>query len=1050
MSTTRPGNRPHRPDRDGSHRAATDALSGGGASGGGASGGVEVRKRDGRVVPFEPSLVRNAIAAAFRAEFGGRSGEPLDEETESEVRCLTDAVAQDVGFEAKLRKAEAIDVERVQDLVEYQLMHAGHYSVARRYIVYREERNRARAIRGEQAANQSLKVTLDDGSTAPLDAHAIKRRVFEACRGLGPCEPEALLDEVFATLYDGITPTELDKAMIMVARQRIEREPAYSKVAVRLLLNIIYKDALGGTPQELVHRPAPLFESGDDEAEAEAGEESPYRIFEQTYRDKFRTCLEDGIRAELYDARLLDYDLPKLTAAMRPERDQDFQYLGAQTVYDRYLIHVEGRRIETPQFFFMRVAMGLALNETDASGGREDRAIEFYGLLSTFRFVSATPTLFNAGTLHPQLSSCYLTTVDDDLTHIFKSISDNAALSKWAGGLGNDWTSIRATGSHIKGTNGESQGVIPFLKIVNDTALAVNQGGKRKGAVCSYLETWHLDIEEFLELRKNTGDDRRRTHDMHTANWIPDLFMQRVRSGGHWTLFSPNEVRDLHDLYGKAFAERYEHYERLAEAGELRQSKRVEAVTLWRKMLSMVFETGHPWITFKDPSNVRSPQDHAGVVHNSNLCTEILLNTSKDETAVCNLGSINLKAHTTPDGLDEDLLADTIKTAVRMLDNVIDINYYPTPEARTANLRHRPVGLGIMGFQDALFIQRVPYASDAALEFADRSQELISFHAISASAALAAERGAYSTFKGSKWDRGLLPIDTVALLEQERGGDVTIDRSVTLDWQPVRDAIAEHGMRNSNVMAIAPTATISNIAGCTQSIEPTYRNLFVKSNLSGDFTIVNEFLVNDLKAAGLWDEEMLDDLKYFDGSLDEIERVPDELKALYRTAFEIPAEYLIEATSRRQKWIDMGISLNLYIAQPSGKRLNDMYFFAWERGLKTTYYLRATAATQIEKSSVDVNKRGLQPRWMKSKSASSNIAVTRDQPATGSGDAAATEPRAAARPAPSAEPASAGGSATNGADQPESKDLDAVIVAATPAPIPSACSIDSPDCEACQ
>ncbi len=689
------------------------------------------------------------------------------------------------------------------------------------------------------------------------------------------------------------------------------------------------------------------------------------------------------------------FDLAKLASAMQPERDTQFRYLGLQAIYDRYLLHVGGRRIETPQYFWMRVAMGLALKEQ----AREDRAIEFYNVLSSFRFTSATPTLFNSGTPHPQLSSCYLSTVADELGHIFKVVSDNAMLSKWAGGLGNDWTNIRATNSHIHGTNGKSQGVIPFLKVVNDAAVAVNQGGKRKGAVCSYLETWHLDIEEFLDLRKNTGDDRRRTHDMHTANWIPDLFMQRVRQNSSWTLFSPDEVSDLHDLYGAAFAERYEHYERLADEGEMQQFRRISAAELWRKMLTRLFETGHPWVTFKDPSNIRSPQDHVGVVHSSNLCTEILLNTSPEETAVCNLGSINLAAHVAGGALDLEKLRETVTIAVRMLDNVIDINYYPTPEAATSNQRHRPVGLGLMAFQDALYALGVSFASEAAVEFADRSMEAISYYAILASADLARERGRYPTYVGSEWDRGLLPIDTIQRLEEERGEAIPVDRSMSLDWQVVRDAVATHGMRNSNVLAIAPTATISTIIGVSQSIEPAYRHLYAKSNLSGEFTQVSNAVVTELKARDMWDAQLLDELKYHDGSLQNIGRIPLELRQRFLTAFEIEPKWLIECAARRQKWIDQGQSLNLYLAEPSGRKMHDMYMLAWQKGLKTTYYLRTLAATQVEKSTLDVNRFGVQPKWMKNKSASSDVEIRRDLPET-------------------------------------------VVV--------NACSLDNPDCESCQ
>ena len=901
---------------------------------------TSVRKRDGRVVAFDAARISKAVANAFRAEQGLSKGAELSPKVREEVERTTTAV-----IARAFEDDELVDVERIQDLVEEQLMRDGNYRVARRYIVYREEHKKARMFRGEPADGDrpTIKVHHEDGGESVFEAWRIRRRIEAACRGLEDIDPGLILDNALGSLYDGITPQQIQRATILAARSHIEADPAYGTAAARLLLGVIYREAWDGAPAE--------------------------EDFDQTYRQNFAGYLRAGVEAERLSPDLLEFDLDGLSAALRPERDDGFTYLGLQTIYDRYLIEAEGHRIECPQYFWMRVAMGLALNEND----REVRTTEFYEMLSTFRVVSATPTLFNSGTQHPQLSSCYLSTVGDDLESIFKAVSDNARLSKWAGGLGNDWTNIRATGSLIKGTGGESQGVIPFLKIVNDTAVAVNQGGKRKGAACSYMETWHLDVEDFLELRKNTGDERRRTHDMNTANWVPDLFVKRVMEGGEWTLFSPNEVPDLHDLYGKAFEERYAEYERMADRGELRQFKRVEANALWRKMLSMLFETGHPWITFKDPSNVRSPQDHAGVVHSSNLCTEILLNTSAEETAVCNLCSLNLGAHTDVYGLDEEKLSETIKTAVRMLDNVVDINFYPTPEAENANLRHRPVGLGLMGFQDALFEQRMGYASEEAVRFADYSMELISYHAILASSELAAERGTYTSYEGSKWSRGLLPIDTIDLLEEERRVTVEMDRSTTLDWRTVRDAVAEGGMRNSNVMAIAPTATISNISGVYQSIEPTYSNLFVKSNLSGEFTVINPFLVRDLKKRGLWDEEMIEDLKHFDGSVQEIERVPEDLKQVYLTAFEIDSGWIIDCASRRQKWIDMGQSLNLYLAQPSGKLLSEMYLNAWNKGLKTTYYLRSRGATNVEKSSMDVNKRGIQPRWMKSRSASSRL-----------------------------------------------------------------------------
>ena len=917
---------------------------------------LSVRKRDGRLVPFDETRICIALESVFKAQAGRSLDEPLPDVGQGKVHQITAKVAAECFRRAN--GGDVLEIELIQDIVETELMACGEHEVARRYILYREDRRRARALRGDRtldgAPQAQISITNEDGGRETLNPQQVRREIIRACHGLEDrCSWQAISAEALGSLYDGVRFDEVTKAMILATKARVEKEPGYAFVAARLLLSSIYHEVLA-------------LACGDHRPE-----------LAQIHRDHFSAYLRGAVAVERLDPELLTYDLDALAHALRIERDEQFQFIGLQTLYDRYLIHHGGKRLETPQYFWMRVAMGLAVNEPD----KTSRAIEFYEALSTFRFISSTPTLFNAGTPHPQLSSCYLSTVMDDLEHIFKVVGDDAKLSKWAGGLGNDWTNIRATGSWIKGTNGTSQGVIPFLKVANDTAVAVNQGGKRKGAMCAYLETWHLDIEDFLELRKNTGDERRRTHDMNTANWIPDLFMKRVREQGYWTLFSPNDVPDLHDLYGAAFERRYVEYEHLAEAGAVKLFRRVEAVQLWRKMLTMLFETGHPWITFKDPSNIRSPQDHVGVVHSSNLCTEILLNTSKDETAVCNLGSINLAAHTDTTGLKEELLEQTIRTAMRMLDNVIDINFYPTPEARNANLKHRPVGLGIMGFQDALYKLRVPYASDRAVEFADRSMELISYQAILVSTELAAERGTYPSYPGSKWSRGLLPIDGIALLKNERGGLLDMDETAGLDWQVIRQAIAAHGMRNSNTMAIAPTATISNITGVSQSIEPTYKNLFAKSNLSGDFTTGNAWLVEDLKRLGLWDDQMLDDLKYYDGSIQEIERIPSDLKELYRTAFEIEPKWLIECASRRQKWIDMGQSLNLYLAQPNGKKLSEMYMLAWEKGLKTTYYLRTVAATQIEKSTMDVNRRGIQPRWMKSKSASGNIKVQRESDA---------------------------------------------------------------------
>ncbi len=913
------------------------------------AGVMNVIKRDGRQVSFERKLITRALEKAFCADLDLKEIESLSSETTDSISSVAERVMKIISPIAQTDTG--VSVEKIQDVVEAELMRSEHFSVARRYILYRAEHNKIRQLRAEErmesdSAFPSIMVSRD-GKLENLDFERLRSQIEAACEGLESCSAEELLTEVQKQFFNGITPREIARCMVLAARSRIENDPDYDTVAGRLVLYIIYRESLGksGKTSQMVER----------------------------YRENFADYVAEGIKAERLTPELSSFDLERLAEVIVPERDELFPYLGLQTIYDRYLLHIDGRRFESPQYFWMRVAMGLSLNEDDKNA----RAIEFYNILSSFRFTSATPTLFNAGTLHPQLSSCYLSTVTDDLDSIFKAVADNAKLSKWAGGLGNDWTNIRATNSHIKGTNGQSQGVIPFLKVVSDTAVAVNQGGKRKGAVCSYLESWHLDVEEFLDLRKNTGDDRRRTHDMHTANWIPDLFMRRVMEEKEWTLFSPDEVPDLHDLYGKAFEDRYVHYEQQAAEGNMRLSRKIPAVELWRKMLTRVFETGHPWITFKDPSNIRSPQDHCGVVHSSNLCTEILLNTSAEETAVCNLGSINLLNHITEGELDLTKLEETINTAVRMLDNVIDINFYPTPEAKNANQRHRPVGMGLMGFQDALSACGISYASDEGVEFADRSMEAISWFALLASSKLAEERGTYSSYEGSKWDRGLLPIDTVTLLEEERGVPVAMDKSTTMDWQVVRDSIAKHGMRNSNVMAIAPTATISTIIGVTQSIEPTYKHLFVKSNLSGEFVQINVKLVNELKERDLWCDDLLEAIKYYDGSLGEIPGLPDDIKGRYATAFEIQPKWLIECASRRQKWIDMGQSLNLYLGQPSGRKLDDMYKLAWQAGLKTTYYLRSLGATTVEKSTVDINKYGVQPRWMKNASSSSEIAVER-------------------------------------------------------------------------
>ena len=876
-------------------------------------------RRNGAVVGFEPAKITVAMTKAFLAVNGSQGA------ASARIRELVSGLTEAVVAALMRRQPQGgtFHIEDIQDQVELALMRSGEHDVARAYVLYREERAKLRAKeKAARTADAGIHV-IENGQRKPLEREALGRMVAAACEGLAGALPEAILETTLRDLYDGVPMDEVRKSAVLAARALIEKDPAYSYVTSRLLLNIIRLEVLG--------------------------EEASQADMATRYAACFPQIIERGIAAELLDAELGRFDLGRLGRALKAERDLQFGYLGLQTLYDRYFLHHHGRRIELPQAFFMRVAMGLAIKE-GGPGEREARAIEFYNVLSTFDFMSSTPTLFNSGTLRSQLSSCYLTTVSDDLEGIYEAIKENALLAKYAGGLGNDWTPVRALGSHIKGTNGKSQGVVPFLKVVNDTAVAVNQGGKRKGAVCSYLETWHLDIEEFLELRKNTGDDRRRTHDMNTANWIPDLFMKRVMQNADWTLFSPSDVLELHDKFGKAFEEAYLRYEDQAARGELKLYKKVPAVQLWRKMLSMLFETGHPWITFKDPCNLRSPQQHVGVVHSSNLCTEITLNTSRDEIAVCNLGSVNLVAHMTDAGLDFSKLKNTIRTAMRMLDNVIDINYYAVKKAHDSNKRHRPVGLGIMGFQDCLHRLRIPYASQEAMEFADRSMEMVAYAAYWASTELAEERGRYSTFPGSLWDRGILPCDTLDLLAAERGGYVELDRSSHLDWDALRARIKRHGMRNSNCIAIAPTATIANIVGVSASIEPTFQNLFVKSNLSGEFTVVNEYLVVDLKKAGLWDEVMIADLKYFDGNLARIDRVPAALRRLYATAFEVEPKWLVEAGARRQKWIDQSQSLNIYMAGASGKKLDETYKLAWLRGLKTTYYLRAVGATHAEKS----------------------------------------------------------------------------------------------------
>ncbi len=955
-------------------RAVAGAAAGHVAS---AFAGYQIIRRNGAVVSFEPNKIAVALMKAFLAVHGTQGAasasvrETVDRLTETVVRALLRSRPGGGTFH----------IEDVQDHVELGLMRGGHHEVARAYVLYRERRSQERARQAPPVQAKAVELfVVDGGQRVPLNMDGLRDLVESSCAGLGKdVKAEPILAETRRNLYDGVPIEEVHKAAILAARTLIEKDPAYTRATARLLLHTIRREIIG--------------------------EEVSQAQMKERYAEYFPSFIKKGVQAELLDDKLLQFDLARLGAAIDASRDLQFDYLGLQTLYDRYFLHIDEVRIEMPQAFFMRVAMGLALGEID----REERAIEFYTVLSTFDFMSSTPTLFNSGTRRSQLSSCYLTTVADDLDGIYEALKENALLSKFAGGLGNDWTRVRALGSYIKGTNGKSQGVVPFLKVVNDTAVAVNQGGKRKGAVCAYLESWHLDIEEFLELRKNTGDDRRRTHDMNTANWIPDLFMRRVVEGGEWTLFSPSTCPDLHDKFGRAFEEAYTAYEAKVDRGEIKLYKRMPARDLWRKMLSMLFETGHPWITFKDACNVRSPQQHAGVIHSSNLCTEITLNTSDSEIAVCNLGSVNLVQHLmdAPDGsktIDQAKLKKTIATAMRMLDNVIDINYYAVKKARDSNLRHRPVGLGIMGFQDCLYQLRLPYASPEAVEFADRSMEAVCYHAYWASTELAAERGRYSSYRGSLWDRGILPLDSLELLKEARGGHVEVDRSMTMDWEALRARIKEHGMRNSNSVAIAPTATISNIIGVDASIEPCFGNLSVKSNLSGEFTVVNEYLVRDLKKLGLWDDVMVMDLKHFDGSLRPIDRVPEELKRLYATAFEVDATWLIEAGGRRQKWIDQGQSLNIYMAGASGKKLDETYKLAWLRGIKTTYYLRTTSATYAEKSTV------------------TNSSMNAVSNAGGMSGVAASAPAHSSINVPMNEPAS---------------DV-------------KFCSIDNPDCEACQ
>ncbi len=884
----------------------------------------QIKKRNGSVVEFDATRIEVAIGKASQAAGGEVPSEDVALLAETVVSNLETMFADDLP-----------DVETIQDLVEQELMRSGHYQTARTYIVYRDTRQAAREAAERDSSHKlehsELRIISKDGSENMFSYARLVKDLLIAADGLDKdVDVDELAQAVKTNLYDGMTTAELEDAMIMATKAYIERDKAYSLLASRLLMRKLYREVL-------------TIKKGQDAREQ--------------YRAQFTDFVKNAVATRRLDKRMLDFDLEKLGAALQLDRDNLLDYMGLHVLYGNYFLRTAERKdvLELPQYFWMRVAMGMAILEKK---DKTDWAIKFYDVLSSLRYVTSSPTLFNSGTNFSQLSSCFLNTVEDDLKHIYKVYLDTALMSKFSGGIATDWSNIRATGSQIKTVDVASQGVVPFLKIANDSTVAIARSGRRIGATAVYLESWHLDIEDFLELRKNTGDERRRTHDINTANWIPDLFMKRVLEDAEWTLFSPDETPDLHHIYGKAFEKRYKEYEKLADKGEIKLFKRVSAAGLWRKMLSMLFETGHPWITFKDPSNLRSPQDHVGVVHNSNLCTEITLNNSKDETAVCNLGSVNLARHMKDGKLDAELVRDTVSNAVRMLDNVIDICYYVTKETERANMNHRPVGLGIMGHQDALYMQNIDFASEEAVAFADESMEMISYHAILASSELAKERGTYKTYKGSKWDRNIFPVDTLDILERERGIKLDISRKGKLDWKPVRDSVKKYGMRNSNVMAIAPTASIANVAGCTPCIEPIYKNLYVKSNMSGDFTVLNGYLIDDLKACGLWDQAMLNKIKYYDGSIQQIAEIPAEIRAKYKEVFEIEPEWLIKAAAYRGKWIDQSQSLNIFMRGVSGKKLSDAYVYAWKMGLKTTYYLRTLAASQVEKSTVNTTEFG--------------------------------------------------------------------------------------------
>lgn len=886
---------------------------------------IKVRKRSGKIVELNREKIGQAIGKSVTSVgFGGSS---------ELATSLSDIVIERINIDAKDDQA-IVSVEKIQDLVERVLIEEGHYAIAKAYIIYREKRREVRetVIEGMAQKGMSGKLSIKkrNGSIQHFDLSKAQAKLNRVSVGFeNQISYELITKEFMRNIFEGIEAPDIDKALIMAVSSYIEKDPAYSFIGSRLFLEKIYREVFGQKVNDM--------------------------NFQDLYTESFTKSIKTGHEDGLLDDRMLTFDFQKISEAIKPKRDLLLQYMGAQTLYERYFIRVNKQITETPQYFFMRVAMGLALDEEN----KEEKAIEFYELLSTLRFMSSTPTLFNSGLKKSQLSSCYLTTVEDDLGGIFKNYSDNAQLSKWSGGLGNDWTNIRATGAHIKSTGVESQGVIPFLKIASDVTAAINRSGRRRGATCAYLETWHLDVEEFLDLRKNTGDDRRRTHDMNTSNWIPDLFMKRVMNNEEWTLFSPNEVPELHETYGSDFERRYIEYEQKAKAGKMEQNKTVSATKLWRKMISMLFETGHPWITFKDPCNIRSPQDHVGVIHSSNLCTEITLNTSKDEIAVCNLGSINLASHVNSIGeIDYDLMKKTVFTAINMLDNVVDLNFYPTIEAKNSNLKHRPIGLGIMGLQDLFFKMNLAFDSPKALDTSDELMENISYNAIMASSTIASKKGSYSSFPGSKWDRGIFPLDTIELLEKERGMPIEVSKKKRLNWQFLKEYVKEHGMRNSNTMAIAPTATISTISGCYPCIEPIYKNIYVKSNMSGEFTIINSYLIHDLKKLNLWNDTMIDKLKYYDGNLSQINDVPIELANKYKESFDVDPMVSIMHNALRGKWIDQSQSFNVFIKGTSGKLISDVYQYAWRAGLKTTYYLRSLAATQIEKSTLSAKEFG--------------------------------------------------------------------------------------------